>query len=70
MQITGISFAALPGLCGRGRCNNQSDFAFHAMGVERLGQPPSAVPEPGTMALLLSGMAMLGAVARRRIVRA
>jgi hypothetical protein len=69
MAITGLSFTAVPGLCGRGRCDNQSDFAFHAMGIERLGPTVTPVPEPGTMALLLSGMAVLGAVARRRIAR-
>ena len=82
MSITEIRFSALPGLCGRGSCTNQSDFAFYALGIERSGGssetllPPDtmpeepgqivATPEPGTVALLLAGMAMLSVLVRRR----
>ena len=63
MEVTQITFTALRGECGRGVCDNQSDFAFESLGIQQLAE----IPEPGTMALLLSGVAMLGAVARRRM---
>jgi hypothetical protein len=76
--VTGIALTALEGACGRGRCDNQSDFALHGLGIERTSgggsllaplNPGSVVstPEPETYAMVLAGLALLGAVARRRL---
>lgn len=58
-NVTKIEFTALQGLCGTagGACNNQSDFLVTNV---------TAVPEPGTYALLVAGLATVGFVARRR----
>jgi len=58
-NVSKIEFMALEGLCGTagGKCNNQSDFIVTNV---------TAVPEPGTVAMLLAGLAMLGFMARRR----
>jgi hypothetical protein len=58
-NVSKIEFIALEGLCGAagGKCTNQSDFIVTNV---------TAVPEPGTVAMLLAGLAMLGFMARRR----
>jgi hypothetical protein len=58
-NVTSIRFDALKGVCGTagGSCNNQSDFIVTNV---------TAVPEPGTYAMLLAGLAMVGFMARRR----
>lgn len=60
-NVTRIEFTALTGSCGVGQCNNQSDFIVTNV---------TAVPEPGTYAMLLAGLGALGFVARRRSPRA
>ncbi len=62
-NVTKIEFTALTGLCGSagGSCDNQSDFIVTNV---------TAVPEPGTYAMLLAGLGALGFVARRRASRA
>ena len=62
-NVTKIEFTPLTGLCGTagGDCNNQSDFIVTNV---------TAVPEPGTYAMLLAGLGALGFVARRRAPRA
>ncbi len=44
-----------------------SNVAAMQVGLDNVSLSVSAVPEPGTYALLLSGLALIGAVARRRI---
>jgi hypothetical protein len=61
--IRSFTLTALIGECGRGSCTNQSDFAFHSLGIERVAE----IPEPGALALLLSGLATIGLVTRRRL---
>jgi hypothetical protein len=56
-KITSIAFSALPGVCGSGACNNQSDFTLVSV---------TAVPEAETYAMMLAGLGLMGAIARRR----
>jgi hypothetical protein len=57
--VTGLSFTALEGLCGSGPCDNQSDYALASLST-------APVPEPETYALMLVGLAGVGAAARQR----
>jgi len=62
--ITRLQFTALEStLCGTGykTCNNQSDYVLSSV---------TAVPEPGTYAMLLAGLGALGFVAKRRKLKA
>lgn len=52
-----LKFEALSGACGKGKCNNQSDYLVTHI---------AAVPEPETYALMLGGLAAIGFVAFRR----
>lgn len=59
--ITKLKFTALTSdVCGTGprTCTNQSDYTLSSV---------TAVPEPGTYAMLLAGLGALGFVARRRV---
>lgn len=56
---TGVKFSAVPGLCGVGRCFNQSDYAFASLSV-------AAVPEPGSYAMLAAGLVTVGGLMLRR----
>jgi hypothetical protein len=60
--IKSLSFTAVAGICGNGRCINQSDFAL-------AGIATAPVPEPETYALMLAGLAGVGFMARRRKAR-
>ena len=60
-NVSKIEFTALTGLCGTGACNNQSDFMVTSV---------TAVPEPGTYAMLLAGLGALGFMAKRRKAQA
>ncbi len=60
-NVNKIEFTPLTGACGIGNCSNQSDFIVTNV---------TAVPEPGTYAMLLAGLGALGFVARRRAPRA
>jgi hypothetical protein len=60
--IKSLSFTAVSGICGNGRCDNQSDFAL-------AGISTAPVPEPETYALMLAGLAGVGFMARRRKTR-
>lgn len=54
--ISSISFTAVPGSCGGSNCN-QSDFSLVSV---------TAVPEAETYAMMLAGLGLMGAIARRR----
>ena len=55
--ITSLSFTAIQGSCGSGACTNQSDFTLISV---------SAVPEPGSYAMMLAGLGLMGFVVSRR----
>lgn len=59
-RITSISFGAATGqkAASCGWCTNQSDYTFMSI--------TAAVPEPETYAMLLAGLAAIGAIARRK----
>ena len=59
-RVLGLSFTAIRGVCGTagGNCNNQSDFTLISV---------SAVPEPETYAMMLSGLCLMGFSARRKM---
>jgi len=62
-KVTSLHFTALESsLCGpNNRCTNQSDYILSSV---------TAVPEPGTYAMLLAGLGALGFMAKRRKPRA
>jgi hypothetical protein len=63
-QVTKLEFTALTStVCGTGygTCTNQSDYALSSV---------TAVPEPGTYAMLLAGLGALGFMAKRRKLKA
>lgn len=60
--VTRLQFTALASdVCGQRSCTNQSDYVLSSV---------TAVPEPGTYAMLLAGLGALGFVARRRKLKA
>ena len=61
--VSKVSFTALTGLPAAGCtvCNNQSDYTLVSI---------TAVPEPETYAMLLAGLGVMGAIARRRTHKA
>lgn len=61
-QVDKLVFTALTStLCGTNSCTNQSDYTLSSV---------TAVPEPGTYAMLLAGLGALGFMAKRRKPRA
>ena len=62
-NVNKIEFTALNGACGSagGSCTNQSDYFVTSV---------TAVPEPGTYAMLLAGLGALGFMAKRRKLKA
>ncbi len=53
-----VSFGAAPGLMSCHTCTNESDYTFMSI--------TAAVPEPETYAMLLAGLAAIGAMVRRK----
>ena len=63
-SITALEFGALASTrCGSGACNNQSDYALHGI------QVAAPIPEPETYALMLAGLGLVAASARRQRAR-
>ena len=57
-KVTRLEFTALASnTCGWQSCSNQSDYTLSSV---------TAVPEPGTYAMLLAGLGVFGLVGRRR----
>ncbi len=56
---SGLKFSSLPGICGAGNsCFDQSDFAFYSL--------TTAIPEPGSYAMLSTGLFAVGFLMQRR----
>jgi len=61
-KVTSLHFTAVESsLCGTRSCTNQSDYTLSSV---------TAVPEPGTYAMLLVGLGALGFMAKRRKLKA
>lgn len=59
--LTSLEFTALPGICGVGNCNNQSDYSIESIDTR-------SVPEPGALGLVAFALALVGfGVWRRRM---
>lgn len=65
--VSSLVFTAAPGVKAATckKCNNQSDYTFISLNAT----PVTPVPEPETYAMLLAGLGLMGAIARRRNTR-